>query len=75
MAPAAGLTGDETAFVPEAEPAAGEQQLAYSMADEGQPLAADEFGDEGDDFDDAGAELSLRGMPRSESPWLNEYKT
>jgi hypothetical protein len=53
MAPAVGLTGDETAFAPAAEPAAEEQQLAYSMADEGEPLGADEFGDEYDDFDEA----------------------
>ncbi len=64
MAPAVGLTGDETAFVPAGAPAAEEQQLAYSMADEGQPLAADEFGDEGDDFDDAEAETGQLPLSR-----------
>jgi hypothetical protein len=53
MAPAAGLTGDETAFAPAAEPPAEEQQLAYSMAEEGEPFGADEFGDEYGDFDEA----------------------
>ena len=53
MAPAAGLTGDDTAFAPAAEPAAEEQQLAYSMADEGEPYGTDEFGDEYDDLDEA----------------------
>ncbi|HSS24768.1 MAG TPA: hypothetical protein VLL82_10290 [Mycobacterium sp.] len=45
--------GDDTAFAPASEPAAEEQQLAYSMADEGEPF--DEFGDENDDVDDVGA--------------------
>jgi hypothetical protein len=64
MAPAAGLTGDETAFVPTAEPAAEEQQLAYSMADEGEPFGADESGDEYDDFDDAEAETGQLPLSR-----------
>jgi hypothetical protein len=61
------LAGAETAFAPAAEPAAEEQQLAYSMADGGEPLGMDEFGDEYDDFADAEAEtgplrLSRRSM-------------
>jgi hypothetical protein len=64
MAPAAGLTGDQTAFAPAAEPAGEEQQLAYSMADEGEPLGADEFGDEYDDFDDAEAETGQLPLSR-----------
>jgi hypothetical protein len=64
MAPAAGLTGDETAFAPAAEPAAEEQQLAYSMADEGEPFGMDEFGDEYEDFDDAEAETGRLPLSR-----------
>ncbi|HWT50203.1 MAG TPA: hypothetical protein VN255_17085, partial [Mycobacterium sp.] len=52
MAPAAGLTGDETAFAPAAEPVAEEAQLAYSMADEGEPLGMDQLGPEFDEYDD-----------------------
>ena len=67
LAPAAGLAGDQTAFAPAAEPPAGEQQLAYSMAGEGEPLELDEFGDyEGlDDLDEAEGErapLSRRSL-------------
>ncbi len=59
MAPAVGLAGaaaamapggDETAFAPAAEPAVADQQLAYSLTDQDQPLGVDEYGDE--DFDD-----------------------
>ena len=64
MAPAAGLTGDETAFVPAAEPADEEQQLAYSMADQGEPFGADEFGDEYDGFADAEAETGQLPLSR-----------
>jgi hypothetical protein len=64
MAPAVGLTGDETAFAPAAEPAGAEQQLAYSMADEGEPFGADEFGDEHGDFDDADAETGQLPLSR-----------
>jgi hypothetical protein len=60
-APAAGLTGDETAFAPAAEAAAEEPQLAYSMADEGEPF--DEFGDEYD-FDHAEAETGRLPLSR-----------
>ena len=52
LAPAAGVTGDETAFAPAAEPAAGEAQLAYSMAGEGEPLAMDEYGPEFGEYGD-----------------------
>ncbi|OBH19801.1 hypothetical protein [Mycobacterium sp. E3247] len=47
MAP--GLTGDETTVVP--PPAEEEPQLAYSMADDAEPFAGDEYGPEFDDYD------------------------
>jgi hypothetical protein len=62
IVPAAGLTGDETAFAPAAESAAEEPQLAYSMADEGEPVGmggVDQYGD----FD--GAEAETTRMPLS----------
>ncbi|HET9891509.1 MAG TPA: hypothetical protein VFQ42_13510, partial [Mycobacterium sp.] len=74
MAPAAGLTGDETAAAPASEfgdPNAGDQQLAYSMADEGEhyPGEFDEYDPELDDyeygddgFDEADAKLSRRSL-------------
>jgi hypothetical protein len=63
MAPAAGLTGDETAFAPAAEPAGEEPQLAYSMADEGEPLGMDEF-DEYGDFDEGEAATGKAPLSR-----------
>ncbi|MGZ4527920.1 MAG: hypothetical protein ACXVX7_16090 [Mycobacterium sp.] len=66
LAPAVGLTGDETAFAPAAEVAGEEPQLAYSMADEGQPLDMEEFGpDSADYLEDAEGEparLSRRSL-------------
>ncbi|OBB67220.1 hypothetical protein [Mycobacterium sp. 852014-50255_SCH5639931] len=48
MAP--GLTGDETTLVPPAD--VEEPQLAYSMTDDAEPFAGDEYGPEYDDVDD-----------------------
>ncbi|OBF71841.1 hypothetical protein A5750_19045 [Mycobacterium sp. 852002-51613_SCH5001154] len=48
MAP--GLTGDETTVVPPAD--VEEPQLAYSMTDDAEPFAGDEYGPQYDDFDD-----------------------
>jgi hypothetical protein len=64
FAPVARLTGDETAFAPGPEPAAADQQLAYSMSDEGEPLGTDEFGDEYEDVDDAEAVTSPLPLSR-----------
>ncbi len=50
MAPAAGLAGDETTVVP--PPEVEEPQLAYSMAEDAEPLAGDEYGPEFDEYDD-----------------------
>ncbi len=50
MAPAAGLSGDETTVVP--PPEVEEPQLAYSMADEAEPFAGDEYGPEFDEYED-----------------------
>ncbi|WP_055405823.1 hypothetical protein, partial [Mycobacterium sp. UM_11] len=62
MAPAVGLAGDETAISPVRAtgdettvvppPNAEEPQLAYSMADEPEPFAGDEYDPEYDDYDD-----------------------
>ncbi|ORA19649.1 hypothetical protein [Mycobacterium arosiense] len=72
MAPAAGPAGDETAVVPAAEfadPNAEDQQLAYSMADDGEqyPGEFDEYDPELDDYeygdvDEAEAKLSRRSL-------------
>ncbi|WP_322858669.1 hypothetical protein U8D42_18485 [Mycobacterium europaeum] len=60
MAPALGLTGDETAMAPAPTgdettvvppPAAEEPQLAYSMADDAEPFAGDEYGPGFDEYD------------------------
>ncbi|OBH06709.1 hypothetical protein [Mycobacterium sp. E1747] len=48
-APAAGLAGDETTVVPPA--AAEEPQLAYSMTDDAEPFAGDEYDPEYDGYD------------------------
>ncbi|GAA4291286.1 hypothetical protein [Mycobacterium paraffinicum] len=48
MAP--GLTGDETTLVPPAD--VEEPQLAYSLTEDAEPFAGDEYGPEYDDFDD-----------------------
>jgi hypothetical protein len=48
MAPA-GFTGDETTVVP--PPDVEEPQLAYSMTDDAQPFAGDEYGPEFDEYD------------------------
>ena len=61
MAP--GLTGDETAVVP--PPDAEEPQLAYSMTEDAEPFAGDEYGPEYDDFDETEAipsRLSRRSL-------------
>src|SRR6516165_7929600 len=65
MAPAAQLAGnataiiaaagDDTAFAPAPEPVAADPQLAYSLADEGEPFGTDEYGDEDVDDDEAEA--------------------
>ncbi|OBI37236.1 hypothetical protein A5709_14980 [Mycobacterium sp. E1386] len=61
MAPAVGLTGDETAMAPGltgdettfvAPPDVEEPQLAYSMTEDAEPFAGDEYGPEYDEFDD-----------------------
>ncbi|OJZ76275.1 hypothetical protein BRW65_02310 [Mycobacterium paraffinicum] len=62
MAPAVGLTGDETAMAPAAPtgdettvvppPVVEEPQLAYSMADEAEPFAGDDYDPEYDEFED-----------------------
>ena len=74
MAPAVGLTADDTAFAPAAEVAgakAEEPQLAYSQAEEGEsfPGEMDEYGPEFDEYDDfdegadgAPARLSRRSL-------------
>ncbi|OBH98957.1 hypothetical protein [Mycobacterium scrofulaceum] len=50
MGPAAGPTGDETTVVP--PPAAEEPQLAYSMTEDAEPFAGDEYDPEYDGYDD-----------------------
>ncbi|MEB4208638.1 hypothetical protein [Mycobacterium sp. 94-17] len=73
MASAVGLTGDETTVMPSpevADPNAEENQLAYSMADEGEqyPGEFDEYDPEFDDYEygdfdeDAPAKLSRRSL-------------
>ncbi|MDM4138744.1 hypothetical protein [Mycobacterium sp. FLAC0960] len=72
MAPAAGAAGDETTIVPAAEfadPDAEDQQLAYSMADDGEqyPGEFDEYDPELDDYeygdvDEAESKLSRRSL-------------
>ncbi len=78
MAPAVALTGDETAMAPTAglapdatvivpvDAAAADQQLAYSLADEGAELLPGEFDefDEFDDFDDSEAETGPLKLDR-----------
>ena len=78
MAPAVALTGDETAMAPTAglapdatvivpvDAAAADQQLAYSLADDGAELLPDEFDefDEFDDFDDSEAETGPLKLDR-----------
>jgi hypothetical protein len=61
MAPRA----DETAFAPAPDPAAEDQQLAYSMADDGEPLGMDEYGgDEYDEYADPDAETGPLKLSR-----------
>jgi len=65
MAPTAGLAPEATAIVP-ADAAAADQQLAYSLADDGADLLpgeSDEF-DEFDDYDDAEAETGPLKLDR-----------
>ncbi|ORB68191.1 hypothetical protein, partial [Mycobacterium scrofulaceum] len=62
LAPAVGLTGDETAMAPVGvtgdettvvpPPGAEEPQLAYSMTDDAEPFAGGEYGPEFDEYDD-----------------------
>jgi hypothetical protein len=75
MAPAVALTGDETAMAPTAglapdatvivpvDAAAADQQLAYSLADDGAELLPGEF-DEFDEFDDSEAETGPLKLDR-----------
>ncbi|OBH30063.1 hypothetical protein A9X03_08830 [Mycobacterium sp. E1715] len=49
MAPATGPTGDETTVVP--PPAAEEPQLAYSMTEDAEPFAGDDYDPEYDEYD------------------------